>query len=120
MYWVAVAWKGSGTPPGIEFMSVLSDSAVRALYMSPEWKAVRRVVIERDRGVCRLCGEMTQQTHRVRDRASVDHIIPLRVAPELALELGNLRLTHHSCNSMAAAATRQGQAAREYPARRQW
>lgn len=62
---------------------------------SGAWQRLRRLVFARDGDVCHLCGEAGAD--------SVDHVIPRKVAPELALEPSNLRPAHVSCNSARGA-----------------
>lgn len=51
------------------------------VYNTNEWRRVRTAIIHRD-GCCRLCGTTS--------RLTVQHRVPERVAPHLALDPGNL------------------------------
>ena len=63
----------------------------RATTRSKRWKALRLEALRRDGFKCRQCG--------ARDRLEVDHIKPVRAAPELAYELGNLQCLCPPCHS---------------------
>jgi 5-methylcytosine-specific restriction endonuclease McrA len=58
------------------------------------WRTIRAQVLEQS-NVCHLCGKGGADT--------VDHVIPLSVAPELAHDMANLRPAHKSCNSRRGA-----------------
>ena len=58
-----------------------------SFYYSPEWRAIRRQVLARDRYRCAVCGCVVSAPGAAR----VDHIIPRRERPDLAMVLGNLR-----------------------------
>ncbi len=69
--------------------------------MLTDWERVRRVIFERDGGICMKCGESAKK-----DSFHVDHIIPIsRGGDEWALE--NLELSHPKCNLSKGAKTRQ-------------
>jgi len=55
-----------------------------------KWRQLREIVLSTS-DVCHLCGKNGATT--------VDHIIPLSIAPELAHDLANLRPAHLRCNS---------------------
>jgi 5-methylcytosine-specific restriction endonuclease McrA len=55
------------------------------------WPALRQAVLRRDGFRCRCCG--------ARGRLEVDHIKPVRHAPELAFEIDNLQSLCPSCHS---------------------
>ena len=59
-------------------------------YNTPQWIAIRKFVRKRDKGICQRCG--LQGRH-------VDHIIPRRKAPHLALDPGNLQLLCVNCHN---------------------
>ena len=58
---------------------------------SPEFLSVRYEAIKRSNRKCELCGS--------RDRLEVDHIKPISLYPKLQLELSNLQVLCHKCNS---------------------
>lgn len=58
---------------------------------SSRWKAVRLTALRRDDFACRHCG--------ARGRLEVDHIIPVRDAPERAFDLDNLQTLCPSCHA---------------------
>ena len=64
-------------------------------YLTKAWKKVRKSVLQRDRYCCVLCGKDVSGYKKSR----VDHIIPLRERPELALDLTNLRTLCPSCDN---------------------
>ena len=79
------------------------DPVSRGVYGSSRWRRVRRLVLDRDEYLCQVRGE------RCEGHAScVDHVKPVRVAPELAFELGNLRASCNWCNNMRAVDDREG------------
>jgi len=64
--------------------------------------------VRREDGVCWLCGKDIDRTLPYRDPATgrvnqwswtLDHVIPIDVAPQLALVRSNCRAAHHRCNS---------------------
>lgn len=71
-----------------------------------DWiRALMRYLAERDGLDCGICGRKVRMAYKSGPTGvpsglgpSVDHIIPRSVAPELASDLSNLRLTHWSCN----------------------
>ena len=72
----------------------------RRLYSTSAWRKVRRIVIDRDGGLCVIC-----RSHGVVVPGSdVDHIKPLRTHPDLALVVDNLRLLCKSCHSLVTRA----------------
>ena len=56
-------------------------------YDTPQWKAVRRLVLMRDGYRCTVCG----CTVRGKGNARVDHIRSIHDRPDLGLVLSNLR-----------------------------
>lgn len=58
---------------------------------SKRWKRLRLEVLERDSWQCVQCGR--------RQRLEVDHIQPVRDAPELAWDMRNLQTLCASCHS---------------------
>lgn len=60
-------------------------------YITPEWRAVREVVMQRDGKVCKRCGQ--------REDLTVDHILPRSKYPARALDPDNLQVLCRSCNS---------------------
>jgi 5-methylcytosine-specific restriction endonuclease McrA len=68
------------------------DRHSAAVIRSPRWKVVRLAVKRRDNFCCVKCGKAGQQLE-------VDHIKPVREAPELAFEMSNLQSLCKSCHS---------------------
>jgi len=58
-----------------------------AFYPSRAWKQLRLRALERDHWRCTICGVHVGG----KARASVDHILPARTRPDLAMSLANLR-----------------------------
>lgn len=67
----------------------------KIFYSSPEWRLIRKRVIEQQGKVCQECGEIIKNDIDV----TVDHIRPRSIYPEEALKLDNLRVLCRSCNS---------------------
>jgi 5-methylcytosine-specific restriction endonuclease McrA len=53
------------------------------------WKKLRLVVLARDSYACAYCGK---------DATEVDHIVPVKHDPTLALDIENLQATCRTCN----------------------
>jgi 5-methylcytosine-specific restriction endonuclease McrA len=72
--------------------------AQRDAYASVAWRRLRLQVLQRDGYLCqiRLAG-------CTRAATSVDHIYPVHMAPELALEDSNCRSACRHCNSVLGA-----------------
>ena len=77
--------------------------ARRALYDTPEWRAVRARVVQRD-GACRMCGST--------ERLSVHHLTPAADDMAAALDMDNLvtlcRVCHGRVDGGKSARARQG------------
>lgn len=67
---------------------------LRAFYDSAEWRQLRAAYLA-DNPACQDCAT----TGRATPADSVDHILPLRTRPDLALEPSNLRSLCKSCHS---------------------
>lgn len=63
----------------------------RPVIRSRRWKALRLEALRRDGFACRECG--------ARGRLEVDHIQPVREAPELAYSLDNVQSLCRSCHT---------------------
>jgi 5-methylcytosine-specific restriction endonuclease McrA len=64
-----------------------------------EWQRLQRIIYTTHE-VCWICGKyVDQRLTRGSLMRSVDHAIPQALAPQLAMELSNLRLAHLGCNS---------------------
>ncbi len=53
------------------------------------WQKVRRVVLQEAGGMCQGCGRGATEVH---------HIVPVREAPELGYEIGNLMPLCRECH----------------------
>lgn len=60
--------------------------------MQTDWERVRRVIYERDGGICMKCGEPVS-----RDDFHVDHIIPISAGGS-EWDVSNLELSCPACN----------------------
>ncbi|ORE88177.1 HNH endonuclease signature motif containing protein [Aurantimonas sp. 22II-16-19i] len=67
------------------------DRAGAAIYRSPRWKSVRFLAKRRDCWKCVQCGG--------NGRLEVDHVKPVRDAPELAFDLSNLQTLCGACHA---------------------
>ncbi len=63
--------------------------------LSRKYKEVRLRVLARDGYVCYYCGHEGQDGNNL----TIDHIIPVSKAPELAIDESNMRIACKSCNS---------------------
>ena len=63
----------------------------RALYKTQRWKAVRLQAKRRDGWACVQCG--------AKGRLEVDHVRPIREAPELSYDLANLQTLCPACHT---------------------
>lgn len=73
-------------------------------YSTAAWRAERMRALDRDMGECQLCAQEGRyetdyagRPHPVR-ATMVHHIVPLKVAPEKALELDNLMSLCNACH----------------------
>ena len=64
-------------------------------YQTKDWYRVRALILRRDAHRCVICS----MNVRGKGLARVDHIKPLREAPELALDMNNLRTLCVSCDN---------------------
>ena len=65
-------------------------------YNSSEWRALRKLVLERDHSECVWCKDEGKVT---RENLEVDHIKELEFYPEFALDLDNLRTLCKECHN---------------------
>lgn len=100
----------NGTIEYIVIMNNLDDldAFAKKFYKSPEWKALRSIVLEtRNTGRCRNC--QVQFSDKKWCEPVVDHILPLKIFPECRLEINNLQVLCNGCN-YAKASTIDGEA----------
>jgi 5-methylcytosine-specific restriction endonuclease McrA len=64
------------------------------LLVSMEWKALRRVILNRYGAKCMCCGVVPTDPTQV----NVDHVKPRKFYPELALDPDNLQVLCGRCN----------------------
>lgn len=82
----------------------------RHVTRTPQWRALRVQVLRRDRHRCRECG--------ARGRLEIHHVKPVREAPELAFDMGNLKALCRTCHARITRYEVRGD--REDPARTAW
>ena len=70
------------------------DPEANAFYHSVQWQRMRDYVYSRDMGMCQVCG------NAVTDRKIVDHIHPLKVAPNEKLDKNNLWVLDYRCHNI--------------------
>lgn len=70
------------------------DPQANAFYHTKQWRNVRDYVYARDMGMCQVCG------NAVTDRKIVDHIHPLKVAPNEKLDKANLWVLCYRCHNI--------------------
>ena len=68
-------------------------------YGTGGWERLRKVVLKRDNYTCQLCGVKCLGRRRGMPSPHVDHTIPRKDAPHLAMEVSNLRTLCASCHS---------------------
>lgn len=70
-------------------------------YHSKEWKRLRPLAIERDRGMCCECMRKFQMgiIKKPKRAVMVHHIIPVQERPDLALRLDNLESLCSACHN---------------------
>lgn len=73
------------------------------------FKRLRKQVLK-ESTICWLCGQP--------DADTVDHVVPLSIAPHLGEVLDNLRAAHMRCNS--ARGNKLAEQVRQLPHSRQW
>lgn len=71
---------------------------------SGRWPYVRRMAWDRDRkhrAACHICGQPINyflQPSSCDDAWEPDHVIPVAMAPDLELDLNNIKASHRRCN----------------------
>lgn len=81
--------------PPVPFQTWDEYRAARdAFYQSPEWKEIRKRVIEKSDGRCVYCKRIPTRGNPI----NIDHRIPLCKNWGLRLSLSNLQVTCHECN----------------------
>lgn len=63
------------------------------------WRTLRARVIAEE-AVCGICGRLVDKSLKnpAPGAAQVDHVVPVKLAPELTMVRSNLRLVHRKCN----------------------
>lgn len=67
---------------------------VDAFYHSAQWQHMRDYIYSRDMAMCQVCGQALD------DRKIVDHIHPLKVAPNEKLDSDNLWTLCYRCHNI--------------------
>lgn len=80
------------------------DKDEQTFYNSKEWHIVRRNIIARDLGLCKVC----LSNNRIRVADVVHHIIELKESRELGLRTSNLLSLCNSCHQEIHAKYRKG------------
>lgn len=63
-------------------------------YLSPQWRRLRVLVLKRDKHKCSWCGRDVSGIGQAR----VDHVVPRRQRPDLALTASNCRALCVACD----------------------
>ena len=90
------------------------------MYHTPQWRALRVGILERDQYVCHMCGggiPVDPGPGYQPWAGSVDHVVPVAHGGD-RWDPGNLRAAHLICNVRAGASVRRKDAA--YRVRREW
>lgn len=85
-------------PPKLTFCG---PRCLRDFYMLTDWQRVRRVVFERDGGICMKCGQKVSK-----EKYHVDHINPISNGGS-EWDLNNLELSCPECNLKKGGRTRE-------------
>jgi 5-methylcytosine-specific restriction protein A len=70
---------------------------VKSIYATPEWRTVRRYILDRDAQLCQIAGPLCTTV-----ATEVDHVVEL-AAGGAAFDPANLRAACKSCNSSRGA-----------------
>lgn len=70
------------------------DQQANAFYHSVQWQRMRDYVYSRDLATCQVCGQALD------DRKIVDHIRPLKLAPDEKLNKDNLWILCYRCHNI--------------------
>ena len=76
------------------YNSTTRNPEANAFYHSKQWSTVRDYVYAHDMATCQVCG------NAVTDRKIVDHIHPLKVAPDEKLDKSNLWTLCYRCHNI--------------------
>ena len=77
-------------------------------YQSSAWRAVRAKVLAKWKREGRPCGYCGAGLTWKKGEQIVDHIENRRRRPDLALDMRNLQVVHHACNTRKAAYVENG------------
>jgi len=95
--------------PGSPVYAGLHDDAFRTMHQDEKWRAFRRRIWERDRGLCRLCGQPVALSPAMH----IDHVVPRALGgPD---HWDNLRIVHAACNQARRRHTRAREEVRHRP-----
>ncbi|MDU8946113.1 HNH endonuclease [Ovoidimarina sediminis] len=73
-------------------MPLMYDRYSREVTKTTRWRRLRWQILKRDNFTCQDCGKMG-------DRLDVDHIVPVRDAPEKSFDPANLQSLCRECHS---------------------
>ncbi len=76
------------------YNATVRDEQANVFYHSVQWQHMRDYVYSRDLATCQVCG------NAVTDRKIVDHIHPLKVAPNEKLDKDNLWVLCYRCHNI--------------------
>ena len=76
------------------YNAVTRDPEANAFYHSASWQRMRDYIYARDMATCQVCGQALD------DRKIVDHIHPLKVAPNEKLDKANLWVLCYRCHNI--------------------
>jgi hypothetical protein len=74
---------------------VYTREKAKEFYTSPEWRTLRVLIIEEQKGECQMCGR-SHKRHGV--TIHVDHIVPISIDWSRRLDKANLQLLCEDCN----------------------
>ncbi|MFR5267195.1 HNH endonuclease [Clostridium sp.] len=74
-----------------------NDKEYQAIYVSPRWKKVRRVALNRANGLCEVCIKKGRIVHC----DEVHHIVPIKDDIKKAYDINNLVCLCRSCHREA-------------------
>lgn len=80
------------------------DQEANTFYQSAKWQHMRDYVVARDMNTCQICGDV------LKDRKIVDHIHPLKYAPDEKLKSNNLQTLCYRCHNLKTSIEKQVEA----------
>jgi len=77
---------------------------MESFYKSKKWHQLRTLVLRRDGYLCVICNINV----RPKGTSRVDHIVPVKTDPTIAMDMTNLRTLCASCDNKRHAEKRSG------------